>query len=102
MSPLLKQMVPMGSLGFIRSQPLEQTAAEQKRKTDVAIGWNFENLDNAADRLLQTAKHLESKMEREAKYWEQILSVSEGGWSLCRMSGERHTIGVRFGFAEGE
>ncbi|KAI9868551.1 MAG: RNA polymerase II mediator complex subunit [Pleopsidium flavum] len=39
-------------------------------------------------------------MEQETKYWEQVLAVKEQGWSICRLPREKHTLGVRYGFAE--
>ena len=39
-------------------------------------------------------------MTRETTYWDQVLAVKEKGWSLSRLPREKHTLGVRYGFAE--
>lgn len=99
-SPFLKSAVPTGSLDFDRSQASQPTQAQEEQIKTVATGWNLTSLNSAADKLLGAAQRLEKEMEKETKYWNQILSVSQKGWSTCRMPRERHTVGVRFGFSE--
>lgn len=101
MSPILKQLAPAGTLGFDKRVAKQPTKLDEESDKLVALGWNVQSLDSAADKLLQSATKLETELEKEAKYWEQILSVSEQGWSVCRMQREGHIIGVRFGFSEG-
>lgn len=60
----------------------------------------MQSLSSAADSLLQAATRLEDEVGRETTYWDQVLSVKEEGWSLCRLPREKHTLGVRYGFAE--
>ncbi len=101
MSPYLKQNLPMGSLGAeIMQKP--QLSDEDKRDDEmVSLGWKMQSLSNTADSLLKSATRLEQEMELETKYWEQVLAIKEEGWSLCRLPREKHTLGVRYGFAEG-
>lgn len=101
MSPFLKQTVPGGTLGFDNTQASKPTTAQDDAANKVAIGWNFQSLNSAADRLLASATRLEDEMKKEKRYWKGILSVSEKGWSICRLPRENHTVGVRFGFSEG-
>ncbi|MCJ1472780.1 RNA polymerase II mediator complex subunit [Lambiella insularis] len=100
MSPHVKQHVPMGSLGAEVVQSPQK--AESKHKDDglVSTGWRLQSLGTTANALLASATRLEREMELEAKHWEQVLSVQAGGWSLCRLPQERHTLGVRYGFSE--
>ena len=103
MSPYLKQNAPMGSLGVDKLQePPPLSEAETRDRDLISRGWKLEGLNSAADSLLQSANKLEKEMEQEVRYWEQVLSVNEKGWSICRLPRERHTLGVRYGFAEGE
>lgn len=60
----------------------------------------MQSLNGAADSLLKSAARLEEEMERETTYWDQVLAVKEKGWSLSRLPREKHTLGVRYGFAE--
>ena len=60
----------------------------------------MQSLTGAADSLLESATRLDEEIKRETTYWDQVLSVKDEGWSLCRLPRERHTLGVRYGFAE--
>ncbi|OCK82214.1 hypothetical protein K432DRAFT_433628 [Lepidopterella palustris CBS 459.81] len=103
MSPMLKQSgVPKGSLGFDK-WPISEADDEVKRKEElVAKGWRMKGLESAADNILQAATRLETEVRKETKYWEQVLSIAEKGWSVRRITrqGHRPTLGVQFGFSE--
>lgn len=101
MSPFLKQTVPQGTLGFDNTQASKPTRAQEDAAKSASLGWNFQSLNHAADRLVSSATRLEEAMKKETRYWEGILSVSEKGWSVCRLPREGHAVGVRFGFSEG-
>ena len=98
---MLKQNVPLGSIGTERNQALQSSASKKKQDDMTILGWKLQSLNSTADSLLSSAARLESEMEKETKYWEQVLSVKEQGWSLSRLPREKHTLGVRYGFAEG-
>ena len=100
-SPFLKQNVPTGSIGTEVVQ-LSQIPDKQIRDDElVSTGWKLQSLNAVADSLLRSAIKLEKEMSQEAKYWEQVLAVKEKGWSVCRLPREKHILGVRYGFAEG-
>lgn len=101
MLPELKQMVPLGSLGAEVVQVPQVSAVERHNEDMTVIGWRMQSLHGTVDSLLNSATRLEQEMEREARYWEQVLAVKEKGWSLHRLPREKHTLGVRYGFAEG-
>ena len=92
--------MPMGSLGADKLSVSRYTDAQKLDNKRVAKGWKIQSLNNAVDSILASATRLEKEIEKETKYWEQILAVSDAGWSLCRLPNEKHTLGVRFGFAE--
>ncbi|KAL9599294.1 MAG: hypothetical protein Q9219_003921 [cf. Caloplaca sp. 3 TL-2023] len=99
-SPFVKASVPMGSIGAEIMQEAPQSEAEKVNENLVGLGWRLQSLERSAGSLLKSASRLEQEMERETTYWKQILAVKENGWSLCRVPGDAHTLGVRFGFAE--
>lgn len=101
MSQHLKQHVPLGSLGVEKVQVEQESDAAIKDRELVSRGWKLNSLTMAADSLLHSARRLEKEVEREGRYWEQALAISQRGWSLCRMPRDKHTLGVRFGFREG-
>jgi len=92
--------VPKGTLDFDRSDVSRATKIQDDTAKAAAAGWSLSSLNASADKLLGAAQRLEKEMEKETKYWDQILSVSEKGWSTRRMPREPHTVGVWFGFAE--
>jgi mediator of RNA polymerase II transcription subunit 17, fungi type len=95
-------LVPLGSLGADKI-PVPQLPLEEQRDQDlISRGWKLQGLENTAESLLRSADRLEKEVESESKYWAQILAVRDKGWSVCRLPRERHTLGVRFGFGEGE
>ena len=101
MSPFLKQNIPIGSLGVEISQPPAPSVSQTHDEGLVALGWKMQSLGVAADSLLRSATKLESEIERETTYWDEVLAVKQKGWSLCRLPRERHTLGIRYGFGEG-
>ncbi len=101
MSQHLKQHVPMGSLGMEKVQPQPDRPHEIKDRETVQLGWKMQSLQSTADSLLAAATRLETEVQHETQYWEQVLAIDSERWSLCRMPRERHTLGVRFGFLEG-
>lgn len=102
MSPALKSMAPSGSLGFDKNESSKMTDADEESNKAAAFGFNIKSLNSAADKILSSATRLEEEIRKETNYWEHALSVSEAGWTLCRIPGQEHTVGVRFGFSEGE
>ena len=90
----------MGSLGADKLSVSRYTEAHKLDNKRVAKGWKIQSLGNAVDSILASATRLEREIAKETKYWEQILDVSDAGWSLCRLPNEKHTLGVRFGFTE--
>ena len=100
-SPFLKQAVPLGTLDASAVQAPQITELEKHNEELLGIGWRMQSLNGAADSLLKSASRLEEEMERETRYWEQVLAVKEKGWSIHRLPREKHTLGVRYGFGEG-
>ncbi|MCJ1261101.1 RNA polymerase II mediator complex subunit [Lobaria immixta] len=102
MSAFLKQSLPLGCLDTDVVQIHQKSEAEKQSEELVSVGWKLQSLDSVANSLLKSATRLEEEIERETKYWGQVLAVKEHGWSLCRLPREKHTLGVRYGFAEGK
>ena len=100
MSTMLKDNIPMGSLGAETVQTPKKSALEQEQDSMLSIGCRMQSLNTAADSLLKSASRLEGEIEKEKLYWDQVLAVKDKGWSLSRLSRERHTLGVHYGFAE--
>ena len=100
-NPALREAVPMGSLGADKLSASRYTDVEKLDNKQVAKAWKVQSLNKTVDTILESATRLEKEIEKETKYWEQILYVSDAGWALCRLPNEKHTLGVRFGFAEG-
>ena len=102
LSAFLKQNLPLGSLGGEVVHAPQVSEVEKRNARMASIGWRMKSLNNAADSLLKSASRLEEEVEKETRYWSQALAVKEKGWSLSRLPREKHTLGVRYGFLEGE
>ncbi|KAF1959567.1 mediator of RNA polymerase II transcription subunit 17 [Byssothecium circinans] len=93
-TPIFKSAnVPRGSFGIDkgmipeeseRPEDVEIQQGLKKRRELVMKGSRMEALDWAADSLLNAATELETEIRKETKYWEEVLSISERGWSLQR------------------
>jgi mediator of RNA polymerase II transcription subunit 17 len=101
--------VPDKSFGLDRGEEAEneknlaRREDTAKRRVLVMKGSRMEALDWATDSLLKAATELESGIRKETKYWDEILSISEKGWSLQRTRRDARTapFAVRYGLPEG-
>jgi mediator of RNA polymerase II transcription subunit 17 len=104
--PFKEMKVPLGSFGIDRADRVEDVDRAQdiaKRRELVMKGSRMEALDWATDSLLQAATELEAGIRKETKYWEEVLSISEKGWSLqrTRRDARNAPFAVRYGLPEG-
>lgn len=90
----------IGTLGASKLNQLTTTDARKQENRAVATGWRLKGINNMVDSVVSAADKLEKEMELEAKYWDDVLSVSESGWAVCHVPTQGHTLGVRFGFSE--
>ncbi|KAI1178969.1 subunit 17 of mediator complex-domain-containing protein [Nemania sp. FL0916] len=100
LSPALRELVGIGTLGASKLKEPNVTEAQIQHDLSVATGWRVMGINNMVDSVLAAAERLEKEIELETKYWADVLSVSEDGWTVCALPQEPHTLGVRFGFAE--
>ena len=101
LSPFIKQNLPLGCLGVETVQIAEASVVQKDQDEMIAMGWRMQSLNNAADSLLKSASRLESEIQKETTYWDQVLAIKAKGWALSRLPRERHTLGVHYGFSEG-
>ena len=99
-SPWLRSQVPIGSIGA--TQLDTPTPLTQSRVADnklITIGKRLVALNEAADTALAAANRLRQEINSETKYWQEVLTVSQKGWSTARLPQEPHDMGVKFGFS---
>jgi mediator of RNA polymerase II transcription subunit 17 len=99
-SPFLKDAVPLGSLGTDLWQRMPADKARNAQDGLLATNVKMESLQQSADDLLSAASRLQDNVRKETEYWNQVLSISERGWNVCRIPGQQHRLAVRFGFSE--
>lgn len=102
LSQQLREMVGIGTMGSDKLDDSNMTAKKSEESEQVAVGWTLMEINRTRDAAEGASKFLETEMEAEGKYWEGVLAVKKAGWSICKVPNERHTMGVRFGFSEGE
>jgi mediator of RNA polymerase II transcription subunit 17 len=102
LSQQLREMVGIGTLGADKLDEPLVNPNKARDDEDVATGWTLMQINQARTAAEEAGKFLQREVESEGKYWEDVIAVKKSGWSLCRVSQERHTLGVKFGFSEGE
>ncbi|QIW94916.1 hypothetical protein AMS68_000434 [Peltaster fructicola] len=100
MSQFLRENVSAGTLGTDIWQRMPKDTAREAQDASLAYNVRMEALQKSADSILGAAKALEKSVKKETRYWNEILSVTEAGWNVCRLPGQRHKLGVRFGLSE--
>jgi mediator of RNA polymerase II transcription subunit 17, fungi type len=104
MSPAIKGMNIAGKVAHEQweeryMQPKEQLQLETETKL-ISLGTSMKTLTSAADTLLKAATRLEHDVRRETQYWDEVLSVTERGWSVFRLAGDRRVNGIQFSAQE--
>ncbi|KAL1589129.1 Mediator of RNA polymerase II transcription subunit 17 [Cladosporium halotolerans] len=99
MSQALKDGVPPKTLGT--DVWARMPADEARRTQDQVLARNVKmrSLQRSADDILGAARRLEDNVRRETQFWDQMLSISGKGWSVCRVPRSKR-LGVRYGFSE--
>lgn len=99
-SPMLQQLVGVGVLGADKLAKSNITETRLQDHKTVVTGWRFADIDRTVDSLLTSASRLQKEMAVEARYWAQVLAVSDKGWTITRLPNEPQSLGVRYGFSE--
>lgn len=102
LSQQLREMVGIGTLGADKLDEPIIHPNKSKDDEEVATGWTLMQINQARDAAEEAGKFLQREVEAESKYWEDVIAVKKAGWSICRVPREHHTLGVKFGFSEGE
>jgi mediator of RNA polymerase II transcription subunit 17, fungi type len=100
MSPTLQDAVPIGSLDARVMKYTPPTNSESKSVDLVSRAYKLQGFSNAADKILGAASRLEEEATKEKRYWEQILSIKQKGWSVSKVPRDPRTLGVHFGFRD--
>ncbi|KAF6838925.1 RNA polymerase ii mediator complex component [Colletotrichum plurivorum] len=100
----LREWTGIGTLGIAKrednDEQRQRDAEKAKDNRDISLGWALGDINATKESADKAASHLSKEIEREEKYWGEVLAVHQAGWSMCRLPAERHTLGVRFGFSE--
>ncbi|KAF2147841.1 hypothetical protein K461DRAFT_283432 [Myriangium duriaei CBS 260.36] len=99
-SPILKQSVPPGTLGLDMWAGMTPDAKQEETDRLLARGKRFQSLTQSADALMAAGDRLKTTVDRERRYWNEVLRVRQSGWNVCRMPRDKGVMGVRYGFSE--
>jgi mediator of RNA polymerase II transcription subunit 17 len=100
MSPVLKEVVPVGSLECRIVKHIPASATETRRVDMTRRGWKMDSFASAAEKISAAGARLQEEAECESRYWEQISNLKAEGWAVSRLPRDSRTVGVHFGFAE--
>lgn len=100
LSPTLRELVGVGVLSVDKLAKPNMTEARLQDTKAVATGWKLADIDRSVDSLLTSASRLQKEMTIEAKYWADVLAVSDKGWTVTHVPNEPQNLGVRYGFSE--
>lgn len=101
MSPLLKQLAPLGSLDSDLVHPPPKPESAIKDVATVSRGWRLQNFNASSSKLLDASTRLNDEIESETRYWNEVIAVKDKGWKVCRHPRERQALAVQYGFMEG-
>jgi mediator of RNA polymerase II transcription subunit 17 len=99
MSQALKDSVPPKTLGTDIWAHMPVDEAKQAQDRVLARNVKMRSLQRSADDILGAVKRLEDNVRKETQFWDQMLSISGKGWSICRIPRTKR-LGVRYGFSE--
>lgn len=99
MSQALKDSIPPKALGTDVWSQMPVDEAKQAQDRVLARNVKMRSLQRSADDILGAAKRLEDNVRKETQFWDQMLSISGKGWSICRIPRTKR-LGVRYGFSE--
>ncbi|KXT05496.1 hypothetical protein AC578_3740 [Pseudocercospora eumusae] len=103
MSPALSNAAPTGTLAADVWHRMPQDKAREAQDDALAYKARMKYLQQSADDLLTASKRLEDNVRKETMFWDQILDVTNKGWSVSRIpigqKGQQRLLGVHFGFA---
>lgn len=99
-SPALRDLVGLGTLGADKLATSNIDEARLRDNKLVATGCKFADIDRTVESLLTSASRLQKEISVETKYWAEVLAVSDKGWAVTRVPNEPETLGVRYGFSE--
>ncbi|KAF7191988.1 Mediator of RNA polymerase II transcription subunit 17 [Pseudocercospora fuligena] len=103
MSPALSNVAPTGTLAADVWHRMQPDKAREAQDDALASKARMKYLQQSADDLLTASKRLEDNVRKETMFWDQILDVTNKGWSVSRIptgqKGQQRLLGVHFGFA---
>ena len=102
MSPFLTKHVPPATLAIDKWENADSAVNSTPKQENVAQGWTSKSLDITATSLDRASSRLRHQVDKESLYWNQILAISQEGWSITRATRGSHLLQVRFSLAEGE
>lgn len=99
-SAALKQVVPTGAMGADIWHRMPKDPAREAQDGLLATKVRVKHLQQSADDLLAAATRLQDNVRKETQFWDQILSITDKGWSVSKMRNQgQRVLGVHFGFS---
>ncbi|KAB5559888.1 subunit 17 of mediator complex-domain-containing protein [Coniochaeta sp. 2T2.1] len=100
LDPELRNLVGIGSLGSTRLHDPPFFEERLQENKVISTGARLQAINNTANKLLAAATRLQKEMTVETEYWQEVLSIKEGGWPVSRLPNNPLTVAVKFGFSD--
>ncbi|KAJ5885491.1 hypothetical protein N7495_010001 [Penicillium taxi] len=98
--PFLRNSMPNNALNSEVVHPPPKPESAAKDISTVSRGWRLQNFQAGANKLLKAASRLEAEVASEVRYWDELLTIRDKGWQICRLPSRRHTMAVQLGFLQ--
>lgn len=102
LDPELRTRVGIGTLGSTKLHEPPFWEERTHENAVVSTGAKLLAINNTANKLLAAATRLQKEMKVETEYWQEVLSIKEGGWPVSRLPNTPLTVAVKFGFSDCE
>ncbi|PNY27181.1 Mediator of RNA polymerase II transcription subunit 17 [Tolypocladium capitatum] len=77
LSPQLRDMVGIGTLGADKLDEANTNEAKTKDQEQVALGWTLMEINRTRDAAVKASSLLEREVETESRYWEDVMAVKK-------------------------
>lgn len=100
LSPELRDMVGIGTLGASKLKDSNITEARIKDDYAVIVGWQLMGIEYMVNTVNEAAERMEKEIELETKFWNDICQIREERYHVFEHPQNPQSLAVRFNSSE--